>query len=132
MKIKKEKKKKSVESPAAIEASWLSDDTLPEGWRYKDSENSSLPTKFLLSPTGDKLPGFSSALRLMTKENYSPDEVRKMRNFMRRFGWKADPTLPEEWSVKAGNKSYNYCSPRGEILKSKHQLEKYLKQGREI
>ena len=132
-KMKKEKKKKSVEIGTNIDASWLSDEFLPQGWRYKDfSEKSSLPTKFLLSPKGDRLPGFSSALRLMTKEKYSQDEVSMMRNFMRRFGWKADPTLPEEWSVKQGNKSYNYCSPQGDILKSKHQLEKYLKQGREL
>ena len=132
-KIKKEKKKKSVESMINIDDSWLSDDCLPAGWRYKDfSEKSSLPTKFILSPQGDKLPGFSSALRLMMKEKYSPDDVSMMRTFMRKFGWKRDPSLPEEWSVKQGNKSYNFCSPGGEILKSKHQLEKYLKQGRGI
>ena len=123
---KKTKKEKSPKrkSEKSVDG-WLSDSELPSGWRYKENKD----TKVVLSPGGKKFTGISSAIRFLSKEN-SVKEVVQMREFLGKFGWRPDPKLPEGWRVKKGDKRYDYCSPTGDVIRSKQELRKYL--GREI
>ena len=122
-----EKIRKSKKKSLDFDNSWLSDSLLPLGWRYKDiRDKKNVETKGLLSPDGTRFNGISSALRFLIKQNSSDQEISDMRNFMRKFGWKADPRLPKDWSVRKGVKRLDYCSPLGDVLKTRQQLEDYL------
>ena len=120
--LKNKKKKKKKHSFVSSDSGWLSDAVLPDGWKYRELGD----TKVLLSPDGKELRGISAAIRFLVSEN-STHEVVQMRKFLARFGWRPDPTLPEAWYYKKGVKRYDYCSPSGDIFKSKHQVDKYLR-----
>ena len=122
-KVGSETKVRRKEIRVKEEKSSSSSGELPTGWEVRDCKSRN---KIFVSPTGQKLNGISSALRMMVRESYSEEEVSQMRNYSLRLGWRRDPTLPFNWFLKKGEKSTRYMGPSGEFFRRKEEVMQHL------
>ena len=104
---------------------WLKDESLPEGWKYKNQGGKGADLARILSPSGELFPSRQRALVHMIQNGFSEPEVRKMRSSLMFDGWLESSLLPRDWSYrkcKTGRNEYNFLSPGGEIFKTQRSL----------
>ena len=121
-KVKKSAKKSSSES-------WSpSDGTIPEGWKFKKSEDGNI--LYLLTPEGKAIPGRRCALKFLVENNSAEEKILEMRNMLIDYDdWSTDAALPQNWLYKVNKgkkKEILFCSPTGERFRQKEKAVQFL------
>ena len=110
---------------------WLDgSEFLPAGWMYKTIHGHTGDYNKLLSPDGKVFNTKLKALNFMMKNNYSEDDVDKMRKSFLYDGWSETNLLPKNWKYrkcKSERNEYQFMAPSGDILMSRRSVLEKLR-----
>ena len=109
---------------------WLTDDSVPYGWKYRQGEHSE-SRKYFLSPSGEQFLTAFTAVQFMISQKYEEPSLEIMRAHLQEEGWDHCSEIPEGWQqkVKSNNKSYQYLSKEGDHLMNAKTALEYLERG---
>ena len=108
---------------------WLTDDSVPYGWKYRQGEHSE-SRKYFLSPGGEQFLTAFTAFQFMISQKYEEPSLEIMRTHLQEEGWDHCSEIPEGWQQKVkSNKSYQYLSKEGDHLMNAKTALEYLERG---
>ena len=108
---------------------WLTDDSVPYGWKYRQGEHSD-SRKYFLSPGGEQFLTAFTAFQSMISQKYEEPSLEIMRTHLQEEGWDHCSEIPEGWQQKVkSNKSYQYLSKEGDHLMNAKTALEYLERG---
>ena len=73
---------------------WIESKSLPPGWKTKTS---SVGNKLFMAPEGNRFPSRKMALQYMINNQFSDENIVKIRKSMSEDGWKESEYLPTGW-----------------------------------
>ena len=106
---------------------WVSEASLPPGWRVSYSGEGEASPQFL-TPEGRKISSRAQAIKYLSTLPSTQEQVARMREGLAREGWLSEPHLPPGWLVKeAGEGRTVYLTPNYETLKSLKNAISYMR-----
>lgn len=99
------------------EYTWLTDSTLPPGWRFREVEGKR-PRRSYLSPEGQQVASRMAALQHLLEEGVPGEEVEAMRNTLKHEGWQQSNHLPQNWFYKPNKWHFDILSEEGGCFRS--------------
>ena len=79
---------------------WTTDPSLPDGWKMRTHNGRDGKRVFFLDNSDHQIKGRRNALRNLIKENYSEEEIYRLRKALSQDGWRKSKLVPEKWRVR--------------------------------
>ena len=89
-----------------------SDITVPSDWKTTMLNDG---RTILLSPRGETLKSRKAALKYMTENNSTQEEIQSMSSFLRFEGWKDNQNLPNGWKYKDLKKTNHHIGAASKL-----------------
>ena len=115
---------------------WLENrDTLPEGWKYRTVVCSNgLERHFFLAPDGSSYSGRKQAVDYMKKNDFKPDDIKKMESGFKVKWVENDPNVPAGWKTRSTDMKTKagviamqwFLSPEGKMFRGKKSAIDYI------
>ena len=115
---------------------WLEcKDTLPKGWRYRTVLCSNgLERHFFLAPDGSSYSGRKQAVEYMKKNDFKPEDIKKMESGFKIQWIDNDPSIPVGWKTRTTDmKTKNgvipmqwFLSPEGKMFRGKKSAIEFI------
>ena len=99
--------------------------TMPQGWKFKNVQFGSRAFKLFLTPSGDKIKGKKLSLKYMLERGYPESDITSVRNSFKEDGWMTSELLPVHWFFKKGIKLY-FLNQNGDYFNSESEAIKHL------
>ena len=99
------------------EENWISDETVPEGWRYKGKIGSGFMLK---SQHGVLFRSRRAAFESLSASGSNSEELRSMKSCLKYEGWEEREQLPRNWMMKPKTKTKRtqFMAQGGELFVS--------------
>ena len=110
-------------------------DFLPAGWCYKTVHGFTADYCKVMTSDGIVLNSKVKALSYMIDNQFSEEDINKMRASFLYDGWSESNLLPDQWryrKCKAERNEYNFISPSGEIFTSRRSLIDFFRSSEEF
>ena len=115
---------------------WLDgSDFLPAGWCYKTVHGATGDHCKVMTADGLVFTSKVKALSYMIDNQFSEEDLSKMRASLLYDGWAESNLLPPQWryrKCKAERNEYNFISPSGEIFTSRRSLIDFFRSSEEF
>ena len=115
---------------------WLDgSDFLPAGWCYKTVHGATGDHCKVMTADGLVFTSKVKALSYMIDNQFSEEDLSKMRASLLYDGWAESNLLPSQWryrKCKAERNEYNFISPSGEIFTSRRSLIDFFRSSEEF
>ena len=96
---------------------WLEDDYLPEGWRYRPGQGAE-DRVYYLSPCGQQFLSALTAVQFMYGQEQDRAAIVLMRLKLATEGWSFSPDIPSGWQQKAIKTTLQYLDRNGALFKT--------------
>ena len=103
---------------------------LPAGWLFKTVHGHTADWSKLLAPGGMVFNTKLKALNFMMENNYSEEDINRLRESFTSDGWSESNLLPSSWKFrkcKAERNEYQFITPSGDIFNSRRGLIDHLR-----